>query len=276
MPIALMMGHVVINSGENMAADGMDQPIWSEEALRRVEHAPSFVRPGIYKLMSKRARERGRSVITSAFLTEIRNESMLRVAKSIRGFGFEELTVDAFEVAKQKMRRQPRKLQVISEILTLLAGRQEKNREIIAKFEAYLKALPAGGLPWTEEARRKLTQIPEFVRPLARTAIEEQARARREKVVTPEVVEAACRSTIPDANAADAATRAVLPFTLPWSVEAEARVRRIPIPFVRGQVIRRVETYAADMRVGEVDLTTYQAATSAGKGGSDWGLGRKG
>jgi len=34
--------------------------------------------------MQKRVRERGRSIIDSEFLTEIRNESMLRVAKCIR------------------------------------------------------------------------------------------------------------------------------------------------------------------------------------------------
>ncbi|HBL17056.1 MAG TPA: hypothetical protein DD417_10005, partial [Elusimicrobia bacterium] len=63
--------------------------VWTDEARRRVDNAPAFVRPGILKLMPIRARERGRTVITSEFLTEIRNESMLRVAKCIRGFGFE-------------------------------------------------------------------------------------------------------------------------------------------------------------------------------------------
>ena len=39
--------------------------------------------------MQKRAHERGRAVIDSDFLTEIRNVSMLRVARCSRGFGFE-------------------------------------------------------------------------------------------------------------------------------------------------------------------------------------------
>ncbi len=89
---------------------------WTAEARRRVEHAPAFVRLGILKLMQKRARERGRRVIDSEFLTEIRNESMLRVAKCIRGFGFEELSMAAFEAAKAKMRKLPRKVAVIEEI----------------------------------------------------------------------------------------------------------------------------------------------------------------
>ncbi|MEE8423050.1 MAG: PCP reductase family protein, partial [Thermodesulfobacteriota bacterium] len=52
---------------------------WADEALKRVEDAPDFVRPGIYKLMEKRARERGIDCISSDFLSEIRNESMMLV-----------------------------------------------------------------------------------------------------------------------------------------------------------------------------------------------------
>ena len=84
---------------------------WAEEARRRLESAPPFVRPGILKLMQKRATERGKRVISSEFLTEIRNESMLRVARCIKGFGFEDLSMDAFEVAKAKMRKLPRKVE---------------------------------------------------------------------------------------------------------------------------------------------------------------------
>ena len=129
----------------------MDTPVaWTDEARRRVENAPPFVRPGIWKLMERRARERGRDVITSEFLTEIRNESMLRVAKSIRGFGFEELSMDAFEVAKAKMKKLPRKLEVIEEIKAFLGARTEKNDMVLAKFQRY-----AGSRSWTARSTTK-------------------------------------------------------------------------------------------------------------------------
>lgn len=105
--------------------------------------------------MQKRAHERGRTVIDSEFLTEIRNESMLRVARCIHGFGFEELSMEAFDVAKAKMRKLPRKVEVIDEIKAFLAAPTEKNEMIQSKFQRYL----AG------------------------------ARRRGEKVVTPEAVE---------------------------------------------------------------------------------------
>ena len=57
-----------------MSETGEPEIVWPEEARRRVENAPPFVRPGILKLMVARARERGRTIITSEFLTKIRNE----------------------------------------------------------------------------------------------------------------------------------------------------------------------------------------------------------
>ena len=76
--------------------------VWAEEAWERVKHAPEFVRPGIRKLMVQRCVKRGYKIVTSDYLTEIRNESMMLVSKRVKGFGFEELTMDAFDVAKEK------------------------------------------------------------------------------------------------------------------------------------------------------------------------------
>ena len=71
---------------------------WTVEAWERVKHAPEFVRPGIRKLMVQRAVKRGYKYITSDYLTEIRNESMMLVSKRVKQFGFEELSMGAFDV----------------------------------------------------------------------------------------------------------------------------------------------------------------------------------
>ncbi len=173
--------------------------IWTEEVLQRVQNAPDFVRSGIYKLMVKRARERGYKVITSEFLTEIRNESMMRVSKVIKKFGFEELSMDAFEVAKEKMRKNPRKVEGIEEIKRFLEQRTEKNERILEKFKGYIEAVPERGLPWTEEALKRMERVPSFVRSMAEKTIETEAKNRGEKVVTPEVVEIVFQQLIPDA-----------------------------------------------------------------------------
>jgi hypothetical protein len=243
----------------------MSEITWTEEARRRVENAPPFVRPGILKLMVKRAKERGRNVITSEFLTEIRNESMLRVARCIKGFGFEELSMDAFEVAKTKMRKLPRKVEVIEEIKAFLGERTQKNEMILTKFNRYLDMIPDRGVPWTEEALAKIQRAPAFVRELARSAVEEEARRRGEPVVTPEAVERAMglaagtryRENQPEGMRLSEQLEGM---TMLWEAAAEERLRRIPIPAVRAMVIRKVEAHASSRGLTVVDLAAYEAA----------------
>jgi len=162
--------------------------VWTEEALERVANAPDFVRPGIYKLLVKRAQERGRRVIDSQFVTEIRNESMMRISQIVKRFGFEELSMEAFEVAKQRMSHQPNKVQVINQIQAFLAQRIEKNPEIMKKFRRYMEVVPRKGLPWTEEALELLENVPPHARDQARQSIEQRAKQLGEVIVTPEIV----------------------------------------------------------------------------------------
>lgn len=110
---------------------------WSTRALERVKNAPDFVRPGIYKLMEKRAKERGYKTITSEFLSEIRDESMRFASRRIKKMGLEELKIEALDMAKLKLKSEKKK-DVIDNIKTFLDNRTEKNREIIAKFKKYL------------------------------------------------------------------------------------------------------------------------------------------
>jgi len=245
---------------------------WTPEARRRAENAPAFVRPGILKLMQKRAREQGRTIIDSEFLTEIRDESMLRVAKCIRGFGFEELTLEAFDVAKAKMRKLPRKVEVIEEIQHFLGERTEKNQAILAKFQRYLELIPERGLPWTEEALARLERAPAFVRGLARQTIEAEARRRAEKVVTPEVVEQALGSIRVRGPGGDEqqGPRSDAPLdgvSMLWTAEAEERLRRIPIPPIRRLVAQQVEALARERGLQVVDETLYEAECGAREGG---------
>ncbi len=75
--------------------------VWAEEAWERVKHAPEFVRPGIRKLMVQRCMKRGFKIVTSDFLTEIRNESLMLVSTRGIVFGFAELSMDAFDLATE-------------------------------------------------------------------------------------------------------------------------------------------------------------------------------
>lgn len=158
-----------------------DEIPWTEEARKRVGNAPDFVRPGIYKLMQKKARLHGYKEITSKFLSEIRDESMQLASKRIRNIGFDELRMDAWDKAKEKLKN-ARKKEVIDNIKTFLGERTGKNEGIITKFQAYLKTADVAvkkegsSVPaWTEEAKQRLEKAPIFVRGRAKKSIEDFA-----------------------------------------------------------------------------------------------------
>ncbi len=168
---------------------------WTEEARKRVEHAPDFVRPGIYKLMQKKARLHGYKEITSSFLSEIRDESMKFASKRIKNIGFDELRMDAWDKAKEKLKSVHKK-EVIDQIKTFLGERTARNESIITKFQAYLKASDETAkiesppsLRWTAEAKQRLERAPIFVRGRAKKAIESYAIKEGVAEITVELIE---------------------------------------------------------------------------------------
>jgi len=78
---------------------------WDEDALARVRSAPDFVRGGIKKAAEWGARREGLSRITSADLTRFRNRAMMRAVRRMKGFGMNELSFDAYDIARERVPR---------------------------------------------------------------------------------------------------------------------------------------------------------------------------
>ena len=78
---------------------------WSDEAWKRLQTSPDFVRSGIRKAAERRARKLGLKEIDSEHLTMFRNEAMMKAVKRIRSFGYNQLTFDAFDTALEKTKR---------------------------------------------------------------------------------------------------------------------------------------------------------------------------
>lgn len=78
---------------------------WTDEAWKRLQTSPDFVRSGIRKAAERRARKLGLKEIDSDHLTTFRNQAMMKAVKRIRSFGYQELTFDAFETALKKTKR---------------------------------------------------------------------------------------------------------------------------------------------------------------------------
>ena len=257
-----------METGEIKIAD-VDHPYakengveWSEDAWERVKHAPEFVRPGIRKLMVQRCMKRGFKIVTSDYLTEIRNESMMLVSKRVKGFGFEELTMDAFDVAKDKMRQSPRKVEVIEEIEDFLSMRTEKKDDIVEKFKDYMDVATPQGVQWSKEALEKMEKVPPFVLGMAKQTIEGRARQRGDKMITPSIIDEVFTSIMPaSAKAAmgmevteedlkrdeqiDQEKEEAIEVSLKWEDDALDKVSRIPISFIRNMAVKRIEQEVA-------------------------------
>lgn len=78
---------------------------WDPEALARVASAPDFVRAGIKKAAEFNARREGLERITSNDLTRFRNRAMMRAVQRMKGFGMQELSFDAYGIARTRVPR---------------------------------------------------------------------------------------------------------------------------------------------------------------------------
>jgi len=208
--------------------------------------------------MVQRCVKRGFKIVTSDFLTEIRNESMMLVSKRVKGFGFEELTMDAFDVAKDKMRQSPRKVEVIEEIEDFLSMRTEKKDDIVERFKDYMDVTPTAGIPWSKEAKEKMEKVPPFVLGMAKQTIEGRARERGDKMITPSIIDEVFTNIMP-ASAKEAMgmevtdedlkrdeqiekeKEAPVEVSMKWEDDALDKVSRIPIPFIRNMAVKRIE-----------------------------------
>jgi len=122
---------------------------WSDEAWKRLQTSPDFVRSGIRKAAERRARKLGLSEIDSDSLTTFRNQAMMKAVKRIRSFGYHELTFDAFETALKKTKRLQGNDQAekrLEEIRSHFANPETKKPEggtlgadLMDRFRKYLK-----------------------------------------------------------------------------------------------------------------------------------------
>ena len=78
---------------------------WDADALARVQSAPEFIRGGIKKAAEWGARREGLTRIGSADLTRFRNRAMMRAVRRMKGFGMQELSFDAYGIARERVPR---------------------------------------------------------------------------------------------------------------------------------------------------------------------------
>jgi hypothetical protein len=121
------------------------QVSWSDDAWKRLQTSPDFVRSGIRKAAERRARKLGLQEIDSESLTVFRNEAMMKAVKRIRAFGYKELTFDAFDDALGKVKRlkgneqAEHRLEEIRDYMKTKPDVGLLGDELMGRFRSYLK-----------------------------------------------------------------------------------------------------------------------------------------
>lgn len=120
---------------------------WDEDALARVLSAPDFNRAGIKKAAEFNARREGLARITSSDLTRFRNKAMMRAVQRMKGFGMQELSFDAYEIARDRVPRlkdNPEADKRFDTIRSFVAARENPGdllgQDLLEKMKAQLKA----------------------------------------------------------------------------------------------------------------------------------------
>ncbi|MDO8463920.1 MAG: radical SAM protein [Gallionella sp.] len=120
---------------------------WDEDALARVLSAPDFNRAGIKKAAEFNARKEGIKRITSSDLTRYRNNAMMRAVQRMKGFGMQELSFDAYEIARDRVPRLKDNLEAdkrFDTIRNFVAARENPGdllgQDLLEKMKAQLKA----------------------------------------------------------------------------------------------------------------------------------------
>ena len=131
---------------------------WDKDALARVLSAPDFNRAGIKKAAEFNARKEGLERITSGDLTRFRNVAMMRAVQRMKGFGMQELSFDAYEIARERVPRlkdNPEADKRFETIRNFVAVRENPGdllgRDLLEEMKAQLKANKHDKIDQTKE-----------------------------------------------------------------------------------------------------------------------------
>ncbi|HET8579646.1 MAG TPA: hypothetical protein VFL31_01490, partial [Nitrospiraceae bacterium] len=174
----------------------VSEVIWTDEALKRMERAPMFLRGMVKRLAEKKARELGYTEITAEILDQFKNQMMGRMGGeaglAAAAGQIEKGHVPWTAAAQERLETVPEfmrhMIKQIAEELALERGHLEVNVELFEKVEALGDVQEQGGprMEWSEGAlarlREKIKRTPpiamDFVTDMLKRDTEELAREK--------------------------------------------------------------------------------------------------
>ncbi|HEV7466015.1 MAG TPA: hypothetical protein VGP96_06925, partial [Candidatus Dormibacteraeota bacterium] len=263
--------------------------VWTDEAEARMERIPAAARGIARTAVLRWCTERGHTVVSSGDVDSAVDE-LMPFQRTLRRIGEVAATLDAAERAmlEEPPVEQARALcttcgyaaSAEEPVVCPVCGGPPEGFERLdvdallavaaAEGEASETGFDGRRLGWTMEARALLHQLPAgYLRRRVKAIIEKAARTRRLPAITVEMVEAHVRPELEGLDAAAGPHRAPIaatprpqaagPLRLPWSLEAESRIERIPEGFIRNLAREQVERLALQLHAAEVTALHVEA-----------------
>jgi len=229
---------------------------WTPEAEARLQRAPSFLRPMVRKVTEKRAQEAGVRVIDEAFLSGVRDTTMMSGGApeptipepGSKAMVWTKEALARLEEIPAFTRDMTRK---IIEEIGAERGHLEVNCKLLDEVEALGAVSSVADEPameWTDDAKAMLDQrlagkpelAAEFMHDLLRVDVEDLARETGVKTITSGVLKHAWEKPLTP---------------VPWSSEARARLNDAP-DFVRSGIKKAAERRARREGLSEISSET--------------------
>jgi Proto-chlorophyllide reductase 57 kD subunit len=233
----------------------VSEVIWTDEALKRMERAPVFLRGMVKRLAEKKARELGYAEITAEILDRFKNQMMGRMGGeaglAAAAVKIEKGRVPWTAAAQERLETVPEfmrhMIKQIAEELALERGHLEVNVELFEKVEALGDHQEQGGPPmeWSEGALARLQEKIKSTPPIAMEFVTDMLKRDTEDFAREKGVASIDEAAL--IQIWDAPQERIL-----WSDEAWARLLTSP-DFVRSGIRKAAERRARKMGLKEID-----------------------
>jgi len=233
----------------------VSEVIWTDEALKRMERAPVFLRGMVKRLAEKKARELGYAEITAEILDRFKNQMMGRMGGeaglAAAAVQIEKGRVPWTAAAQERLEAVPEfmrhMIKQIAEELALERGHLEVNIELFEKVEALGDHQEQGGPPmeWSEGALARLQEKIKSTPPMAMDFVTDMLKRDTEDLAREKGVARIDEAAL--IQIWDAPQERIL-----WSDEAWARLLTSP-DFVRSGIRKAAERRARKMGLKEID-----------------------
>lgn len=231
------------------------QIIWSDEALKRLERAPVFLRGMVKRLAEKKARELGYVEMTAELLDQFKSQMMGRlggqVGMATAADRLEQGQVPWTRAAQERLETVPEfmrhMIKQIAEEIAVERGHLEVNVELFEKVEALGDRQEPAGPPmeWTDGALAKLRDKIKHAPPIAMDFVTDMLKRDTEDLAREQGL--TCLDEAALVRLWDAPQERIA-----WTDEAWKRLLTSP-DFVRSGIRKAAERRARKMGLKEID-----------------------